>query len=242
MAFTGKILIADNEADFARLSAEVFVGILESIDQPLVTLPTGLTPLGFYEELVTNHAHKRDLWEQLRFIALDEYVGLSAGDERLFAAWLARIVLDPLGIQNRILFDSAADPESEATRIQNILEREGPLDIAVLGLGANGHIGFNEPGTAFTRQTHVMTLTPDSVQSNARYWGGADRVPQQGITLGLHDMAQAHHTILLVKGAGKADILKQSLQSPVTPEIPATYLQNIKNVTIIADLDAASAL
>lgn len=237
-----RILIADGESAFATTAAQTFIALLESRDHPLVTLPTGMTPLGFYKALIDHHAHRRDLWDVMRFTALDEYHGLPPGDERLFGAWLARACLDPLQIINRNFFDSLNAPENEAARMDKWLRQNGPLDIAVLGLGANGHIAFNEPGTDLDTGTHVMTLTDDSIQANARYWGGADRVPRQGITLGLHDLAQARHSLLLVTGAAKAAILAQAFNGPVTPALPASYLQTVKNVTIVADRDAASAL
>lgn len=237
-----RVLIAAHEHEFAAQAAQEFITLLEMFDTPLVTLPTGMTPLGFYQALINNHAPRRDLWDALRFTALDEYHGLPPGDERLFGAWLTRTCLDPLQINRRHFFDSMNDPVAESVRMDTWLQQNGPLDIAVLGLGSNGHIAFNEPGTGFDTGAHVMTLTPESVQANARYWGGIDRVPRQGITLGLRDLAQARHTLLLVSGAGKADILAQALGGPVTPGLPASYLQTIKNVTIVADRDAASKL
>ena len=120
--------------------------------------------------------------------------------------------------------------------------KNGPLDIAVLGLGSNGHIAFNEPGTSFESSVHAMALTADSIKSNARYWGNENLVPRNGMTLGLKDLAAARQTLLLVNGAAKADILKQAFQGPVTTDIPASYLQTIPHVTIIADQAAARHL
>lgn len=242
MTTAARVLIADNERDFALVAAQEFISLLEICDRPLVTLPTGMTPLGFYQALIDNHSHRRDLWDGLRFVALDEYHGLSAGDERLFGAWLMRACLDPLHIGSRQFFDSLNDPQAEAARMNQWLRKNGPLDIAVLGLGANGHIAFNEPGTPFGSGTHVMNLTDESIRANALYWGGIDRVPRQGVTMGLRDLACARHTLLLVSGAGKAALLAQALHGPITPDLPASYLQTIKNVTIVADRDAASAL
>lgn len=237
-----EVLVAQNEADFNQLAAQTFVHILEKRPQPLVTLPTGHTPQGFYQTLVRDHSHRRDLWDGLRFMALDEYCGLAAADERLFAAWLARLCLDPLQIKTRWLFESATDPEAEAARMQSVLRQQGPLDVAVLGLGGNGHVAFNEPGTGLTAPVHAVTLTEATITANALYWGGADRVPRRGLTLGLGDLAQARSTILLVKGKTKASILQQALQGPVTAAMPASFVQTIKNVTIIADRDAAAGL
>lgn len=235
-------VIADNADHFADLAARCFVDILETIPQPLVTLPTGLTPQGFYQALIRDYAHRHDLWASACFVALDEYMCLPADDERLFGAWLTRACLDPLRIENRQFFQSDAPPHAEVTRMERFLAENGPLDIAVLGLGANGHIAFNEPGTAFDKGVHLMELTPASIAANALYWGSADRVPQRGITMGLADLIQARHTLLLVTGAAKAPVLRAALQGPVTTDMPASYLQTIKNVTILADRDAASLL
>lgn len=233
------LIIAQTEADFAKGAAEYLMQALESIKNPLITLPTGTTPLGMYQYLTSVCANKNDLWQKIRFLALDEYVGLPPDDERLFMNWLSRVFLDPLQINNRIFFRSDRDPYAEAERVQAIVDQEGPIDIAVLGIGANGHIAFNEPGTNFNTSTHAMVLTPESITSNARYWGNEDRVPRQGITLGLGTLAQARHTILLAQGKGKAHILAQALKGAVTEQVPASYLQTIKNVTVMADHDAA---
>ncbi len=237
-----QLLLAESEDAFAKLAAQHFISLLEGMTQPLVTLPTGMTPLGFYQELVQSYSARQELWQQMRFVALDEYLGLPPADERLFGAWLARACLDPLGVPARMFFQSDADPALEVRRMQTWLAHNGPLDIAVLGLGANGHIAFNEPGTSFDTGVHVMDLTPASIEANARYWGGLARVPRRGITLGLADLARAHHTVLLVTGAGKAAVLAAALNGPLTTEIPASYLQTLKNVTIIADRDAAALL
>lgn len=224
------------------MAAAHFIKLLEPLQNPLITLPTGLTPLGFYQELANHYQARSDLWQQLRFVALDEYFGIAPGDERLFGAWLTRTCLDPLQIKSRMFFRSDAQAPAEAQRMQDWLNQNGPLDMAVLGLGQNGHIAFNEPHTPFESGVHLVELTEASINANALYWGGPARVPRTGMTLGLSDLAQARHTMLLVKGATKADILARALTGPVTPAIPASYLQTIKNVTIIADRDAASLL
>lgn len=237
-----QILIANDESAFAHLAADTFLKMAAGQARPLVTLPTGMTPLGLYQLLVSEHAARRDLWDQMRFIALDEYAGLPPDDERLFGNWLARTCLDPLHISNRLMFNSLADPDSEAVRVEAWLKQNGPLDIAVLGIGGNGHVAFNEPGTSFAQGTHAVTLTPDTISANARYWGGPDRVPRHGITLGLQNLAAARQTLLLVHGAAKADILKRALSGPVTTDVPASYLQTVPHVTVIADRAAALSI
>ena len=119
----------------------------------------------------------------------------------------------------------------------------GGIGLQVLGLGPNGHLGFNEPGTAFDAPTRMIQLTPASIQSNARYWGGdLDAVPKQGFTLGLATLRNAENTLLLVNGPAKAHILRAALYGPVTPQVPATCLRDLPNVHVIADQEAASLL
>lgn len=239
---TYNLLHAGHEAEFAALAAQNFCALLETLSNPLVTLPTGMTPQGFYQALIRDYGARAPLWDDVRFVALDEYMGLPLDDARLFGTWLQNACLTPLGIRQAMFFKSNADPATEITRMQQWLAQNGPLDVAVLGLGQNGHVAFNEPGTPFEAGVHTMDLTAQSIEANARYWGGAARVPRHGITLGLGDLAQARHTILLVKGREKAAMLKAALTGPVTTDVPASYLQTIKNVTIIADNDAASLL
>lgn len=236
---------AGNGEELANLAAALFVEKLETFESPLVTLPTGATPLGMYHALTTHHAHRRDLWEKMRFLALDEYLGLRRDDPRLFYGWLRREFLDRVGIPESrcTAFQSdAADPRAEAERIKAWLRQNGPIDIAVLGLGTNGHIAFNEPGSAFDSTVRTVTLTENSRKANAAYWGDIALVPETALTLGLGDLSWARHSILLVSGAHKAAILDRVLNGPVTPAVPATYLRGRANVTVIADKDALAPL
>lgn len=229
---------AGSGEDLANLAAAFFVEKLETFESPLVTLPTGTTPLGMYHALATHHAHRRDLWEKMRFLALDEYLGLRRDDPRLFYGWLRREFLDRVGVPESrcTAFQSdAADPRAEAERIKTWLRQNGPIDIAVLGLGTNGHIAFNEPGSAFDSTVRTVSLTMESRKANAAYWGDITLVPETALTLGLGDLAGARHSILLVSGAHKAAILDRVLNGPVTADVPATYLQDRANVTVIAD-------
>jgi len=243
--------IAANEAAFAANAADLFVAAFEACLSehqggrgPLVVLPTGNTPLGMYRELIARHGHRQDLWQNLRFLALDEYAGLDPDDERLFYGWVSRTFLDPAGVpqNNRMRFNSnARNPQDEIARIDQWLQENGPIDLAVLGLGTNGHIAFNEPGSDFTQATHHVTLTKDTLDANAKYWGGVDRVPKTAYTLGLGQLSAARRTILLVNGAHKASILNRVLHGEISQDVPATYLRQQHGVTILADKAACPA-
>jgi glucosamine-6-phosphate deaminase len=119
--------------------------------------------------------------------------------------------------------------------------QEGGLDLSVLGLGPNGHLGFNEPPADPDSSTRVVTLSPESVTSNARYWGASDRVPRKAVTAGMRVLLAARHTVLVVSGAHKRDILRRALVGPETPDVPASFLRRAAGVTVVADRAAAPA-
>ena len=243
--YTPTVTVAENKQIFAKTAALLLWEQLEEMHNPLMVLPTGNTPGDMYRYLVTHHGKRKEIWERVRFLALDEYIGLPANDRRLFQNWLARDLLDPVGIpvRRRIVFNSMADaPGEEAAAMENWIKDNGPIDIAVLGLGVNGHIAFNEPGSNFDSVTRVIALSPETRQSNAAYWGGLDKVPERAYTLGLRTLSNAKQIILLVNGAHKAEILNKVLCGPITPDIPASFLRTVANVTVLADREAAKDL
>lgn len=235
-----EIIVTASE-DFAVTSADYLWNIITAIDRPLVAWPTGTTPLGIYKMLVEKYRSQKDVWGGMRYISLDEYAGLAPDDERLFQNWVGRELLDPAGVpaENRITFNSMAeDPQAEAEKMERRIAEEGPIDLAVLGLGGNGHIAFNEPGSAFDSLTRLITLSEDTRESNADYWGGIEHVPQRAYTLGLKTLSAAKHIVLLVSGAHKSAILDAALNGPITENVPATILRTAPKVTIISDEDA----
>lgn len=231
------IVAASNNEDFGQKAKLAFYQSIKGAPEvPKVILPTGSTPEPFYAALRDDPFAPSFAYRQL-----DEYLGLKAGDIRLFSEWLGRDVLDPLGITNRMVFNSAADPHSEVQRIMSWCMQHGAAHTAIIGLGNNGHVGFNEPGSSFGSRVRVVDLTPETIAANQTYWKG-QTVPTQAITLGIADLIEAENTILLVRGAAKADILYQALYGPVSPDVPASYLQCQKNLTIVADRAALARM
>jgi glucosamine-6-phosphate deaminase len=241
-AYEPGVILARSESEFAFLAALDFIAGVEGVAAPLVVFPAGNTPLGLYRELSEKH-RSLPVWQTLRYLSLDEYAGLPPDDPRLFANWIGRELLDRAGVahERRLTFRSdALNEQEECARMEMRLAESGPPDLAILGLGLNGHVGFNEPGSAFGSRTRVVTLSPESAAASAAYWEEEEAphdkaIPATAYTLGLATLAQARRTILLVSGAQKADILHRVLTGPIGPEIPATYLRTIPNVTIIAD-------
>jgi len=237
-------LITAETNELGFVAAGIFTALLAQCDTPLplVTLPTGKTPESFYAALLAHGTVA-----PFRYLQLDEYVGLDKHDPRLFSSWLDRDILTPLGITHdqRFLFRSdAIDPQTEVNLMKQRLLTAGSIDIAVLGLGLNGHIAFNEPQSVpINDDVYITGLTAETRLTNAAYWHcPVDHMPTHGYTLGIPLLSRAKHTILLVTGKDKADILEKTLKSPVSFRIPSTYLQNTRNVTIIADNMAARQL
>lgn len=233
---------AKNADDLAVLSADFFLNTLKSSNSPpTIILPTGFTPLGFYKEVTTRYKNGDKNYGNFKYLALDEYLGLPEGDRRSFASWLSREILDPLEIPKefRLTFASSTKniPE-ECARMEKTITDIGSIDLAIIGLGGNGHVGFNEPGSPLDSVTRKIELTPETRQANAEYWGSIDQVPESAVTLGIGTLKKAKQTLLIVLGKSKAEILKKTFFSPISSDIPSTYLQKQENVTVIADAEA----
>jgi glucosamine-6-phosphate deaminase len=240
-----QLVIADDYDEMSRRAAGLMIDTLDPLAAPNIVLPTGNTPLGLYQALAANaQAGLIDL-SRAHCFQLDEYAGLAPDDKRLLHGWLKRSILDPLAISNGAMtrFNSATDdPAGEAENMEQMIEAAGGIDLQVLGLGPNGHIGFNEPGSAPDSSSRMVELTAESISSNAVYWGDESLVPRKAFTLGLGVLSCARRTLLLVSGAAKSEILSATLEGPVTPMVPATFLRLIDGVTVIADRSAAAAI
>ena len=240
-----KLVITETYDELSKFSANTAANYFRKYSDAQVVLPTGTTPLGMYRELIDlNRTGSLEL-DRLYIVQLDEYTGIDKNDERNLFRWMKDIFISPAGIdENRcIRFDPMAeDITAETTRIENTIAKRGGIGLQILGLGPNGHLGFNEPGTPFDAPVHHVSLSEKSIESNARYWGDPDMVPRKAFTLGLGTLSRAAQTILLVSSGAKARILADVLEGPVSPEVPATILRNMRHVTVIADREASEFL
>jgi glucosamine-6-phosphate deaminase len=158
--------------------------------------------------------------------------------------WMRRSFSEPLALPSeRVvrLHGDAPDPEQECRAFDRAIEQAGGLDLTILGLGPNGHLGFNDPPADPTSPSRVVDLTPESIAGSSRYWGDEEQVPKRALTVGMAQLLAARAYLLLVSGERKRDILHRALHGPVTPDVPASYLQQASNVTVIADRDAAGS-
>lgn len=238
-----EIEILENEAALNERAADIIAETLRKKPDACLVFPVGATPLGLFRVLVQRVQASEMSFSQARLIELDDYYGIALDDPRNLYNWFERELMIPAGIQpaqvTRFQTDTA-DPSAEVARMEAVVQAQG-IDLAVLGIGMNGHLGFNEPGTAFDAPTHMADLTQESILSNAGYWGGEDRVPRQAMTLGLGTLMQAEQIVLMVNGQRKADILSQVMASDPTPVLPATVLKNHANARVLSDAAAAPA-
>lgn len=234
-------IIAKDYADMSRVAADWVVAAINAKPDSTIVFPTGKTPEGMYHELIARHQAGAVDVSRLRVFVLDEYVGVTHDDYRSLYGWLQRTLFQPLGIstsQISPLPGDAADPDAACREYHHKLVAAGGLDLAILGLGPNGHIGYNDPPANATATTRVLNLSESSLATCAKDWGGRDQLLPQALTIGMDLLLAAKQKLLIVSGAHKRDILQQSLHGPLTPEVPASYLQQATNVTIIADAAA----
>ena len=224
-----------------ELGAEIVAGWLVETLDAAVLAAVGTSPLGVYARLAERHAGGRLDATRARLVQLDEYVGVGEDDPRSLFGWLLRDVARPLEIDRtrvlRIAGDSE-DPVAEAARHDAAIEAAGGLDISILGLGPNGHLGFNEPPSGLAASTRVVELSEASLASNARYWGSREAVPRRAITVGMDRLLGARRTLLIVKGASKQAILRRVVTEPVSDVVPASHLRSVPGVVLLADTEA----
>lgn len=226
-------------------AAEIVTRCVTACPAGAITLPTGETPRGMYEELVRRiHAGSLD-FSTVRFFCLDDYLGTSMTDEVSLTGWLNDVFLKPAHVPRQnihLIPTEAPDPDAAAERYDRAIASAGGLELAVVGLGPNGHIGFNEPGSAIDSRTRVVNLTDESREQNAAYYDGHQTIPPRAITMGLGTILEARRIILIVSGKSKAGILKATLEGPITPDVPASFLRTAGDRLRVVVDEAAAAL
>ena len=234
------VVVEDYEA-LSQAAADAIVATIERRPDALLLLATGDTPMGAYRELAGRHERGELDTSRLRAAQLDEYAGLAPDDRRSLFGWMKSSFLEPLGVpqERTIRFDASLPPDVACRRYDAAVEAGGGFDLAVLGLGPNGHLGFNEPPIERDAPTRLVPLTPASLRSNARYWGGEDNVPREALTCGLASMLEAREILLVVSGAHKRAILRETLAPMPSADVPASWLQSATGeVVVLADREA----
>jgi galactosamine-6-phosphate isomerase len=230
-------LFIDHEA-LSLYAADWLADFLARKPDSLLCLAAGNTPMRAYELLARQKAVRSDCFDQLRVIKLDEWGGLDMDDPASCEHYLRRVLVDPLALADRYVgFNSRApDPNAECRRVEAWLVANGPIDVSVLGLGINGHIGFNEPDSSLLPHAHVAKLSVESIRHPMLT--GANNRPTYGLTLGMADLLHSRHVLLMVSGQKKRQPLKRLLDGPIGTEFPASLLALHSNVVVLCDHEA----
>lgn len=233
-----KIYKAKDYKDMSRKAANIISAQVIMKPNCVLGLATGSTPIGTYDQLVEWY-NKGDLdFSEVTTVNLDEYKGLPRTNDQSYYYFMHQHLFDRVNIdpeRTNVPNGMEPDAEKECGRYEELIRSLGGVDLQLLGLGHNGHIGFNEPGEAFEKETHCVDLTESTIEANKRFFASADDVPKQAYTMGIKTIMQAKKILIVVNGGNKADIVERAFFGPVTPEVPASILQLHNDVTLVGD-------
>jgi len=239
------VIIAENYDDMSARAAEILIRALNSRPDTVLGLATGSTPEGLYARLVRANAGGQVDFSRVRTFNLDEYVGLAPDHPQSYRCFMDRHLFDHVNVprENTHVPDGLAkDLGAYCERYEEMIREAGGIDLQVLGIGRDGHLGFNEPGTSLASRTHVAILAPETIEDNARFFESQEEVPRFAITMGVKTILEARLCLMLASGEGKADAVKACVEGPVTSMVTASALQMHPRAVVILDEAAASKL
>ncbi|NLM76479.1 MAG: glucosamine-6-phosphate deaminase [Ruminococcaceae bacterium] len=239
------IRVFENDRQAAQAAACMIAAQILSKPAAVIGLATGGTPVPAYQELVRlTNAGVLD-WSRVTTFNLDEYLGLPGDHDQSFKYFMMKHLFNKVNIAPESIHipdGMAADPTEACMSYERAIREQGGIDLQLLGIGRNGHIGFNEPADAFSPITHVVDLTEDTIEANARFFASSADVPRQALSMGVGTIMQARSIVMLVTGTEKARAVRSMICEPVSPSCPASVLQLHANVTILLDSPAATAM
>jgi len=240
-----EVVIVPDAAAGGELIAASIAALLAGKPDALLGVATGSTPLPIYRALAARVADGSADVSRLRVCQLDEYVGLPAGHPESYRSVIGREVLEPLGLGHERFLGpdgTRADVPAACAEYEAALAAAGGVDLQILGIGTDGHIGFNEPCSSLASRTRIKTLTPQTREDNARFFDSLDEVPHHVITQGIGTILEAGHLVLLATGAGKAEAVAATVEGPLAAVVPASALQLHPHATVVVDEAAAAQL
>ena len=240
-----RIIQTENYEAMSTRTAAIIAAQVVSRPDCVLGLATGSTPIGAYRQLVQWSRTGTLSFAQVRSVNLDEYYGLAPDHDQSYRYFMQTNLFDHVDIlsgNTNVPNGLSADPEAECARYDALIDALGGTDLQLLGLGHNGHIGFNEPGPSFVLPTHLVDLTESTINANSRLFASKDEVPRQALTMGIRGIMRAKRVLVAVSGADKADAVARSFAGPVTPEVPASILQLHPDVVLVGDRAALSKL
>lgn len=240
-----RIIVAKDYKDMSRKAANIISAQIITKPDCVLGLATGSSPIGTYDQLVEWY-EKGDLdFSNVSSVNLDEYRGLDHSHDQSYYYFMHEHLFDRVNIDpanTNVPDGTEPDAEKECRRYEELIASYGGVDLQLLGLGHNGHIGFNEPAPVFDKATHCVDLTESTIEANKRFFASADDVPKQAYTMGIGTIMKAKKILVVVSGADKADIVAKAFYGDVTPEVPASVLQFHPDVTVVVDEAAAAKL
>ena len=238
-----RIIAARDYDHMSRQAANIISAQVILKPDSVLGLATGSSPIGTYKQLI-NWYEKGDIdFSKVRAVNLDEYVGLDINSDQSYVYFMRHNFFDHINIDlanTNIPNGMAEDADAECKRYDEVIRNLGGIDLQLLGLGVNGHIGFNEPSPYFAKGTHQVDLTDITIQANKRFFESEADVPRKARTMGIYDIIQANRIVMVASGQNKAQAIKDSFFGPITPEVPASILQFHKDFTLVADEAALS--
>lgn len=239
-----KVIVVKTYDEMSREAFSVMKEVVTANPRAVLGLATGSTPIGLYQNMIADHEKNGTSYRGISTVNLDEYAGLDVTSDQSYIYFMRHNLFDHIDVKpenTHIENGKAADRQAECDRYNALLE-ELPRDIRVLGIGSNGHIAFNEPGTPFGSVTHIVDLTESTIKDNSRMFASIDEVPRQAFTMGLKNIMNAKKILILANGANKAKAVYGLVRGEVTEKVPASILQLHPDCTLICDEAAASLL
>ena len=238
-----KVIIAKDYEEMSKKAFEVMREVVKGNPRAVLGLATGSTPIGLYKNMIEDHKRNCTSYREIRTVNLDEYAGLDYSSDQSYVYFMRSNLFDYIDIDlknTNIENGKAADRQAECDRYNRLLEGM-QQDIQVLGIGSNGHIAFNEPGTPFGSVTHIVDLAESTIKDNSRMFKSIDEVPRQAFTMGLKNIMNAKKILILANGANKAKAVYWLVKGEVTEAVPVSVLQLYPDCTLVCD-EAAAAL
>lgn len=241
-----EVIVKENYEEMSKLAAQLIAELVRKKPNCVLGLATGSTPIGTYKELIRMHKEEKLNFSRVVTFNLDEYVGLPPTHDQSYRYFMNENLFNHINIKiknTHVPDGMAKNPEAHCKQYERAIKQAGGIDLQLLGIGANGHIGFNEPLSSYASRTRIVKLDEKTRTDNARFFGGdITKVPQYAITMGIATIMEARQIILLANGEGKADAIAKTVEGPITQMCPASYLQMHPNVIVIVDKAAASKL
>lgn len=240
-----EIIICENYEEMSKKAAEIFIGKVKENPKCVLGMATGSTPIGLYKNLIADHKDNHTSYHDVTTFNLDEYVGLPKSHEQSYYSFMHDNLFNHIDIQEKnvhIPVGESDDLAGECAKYEEAMSHY-TVDIQLLGVGRNGHIGFNEPGTPFTQTTHIVDLDSKTITDNARFFeGDMSKVPTRAITMGIATIMRAKKIVLLASGKNKEDAIYELVKGEKSENCPITALKDHKDVVVIIDKDAASRI